>query len=270
MSDLQIIAITRFAYPGSGGFQIEHDSVTERQAHLWAPDRLEARFRTLEHVCLRTLAAQTDGDFRVLVITGDALPEPWRGRLVALVAALPQAELIFHPPENQRHAMEAIVNDRIDPDGPPVMQFRQDDDDGVARTFVERARRIFGEVRPLWERHGRLAIDFSRGYVMRPTPQGPLVQSATRSHLGVAQALFLKPSIRRTAIHFPHHRVGALMPSVTIPDAPMWLRGVDGTNDSPMPGQLDRLVHATSEERTDLRDRFGLDLDALAASFAAI
>ena len=79
MSDLQILAITRFAYPGLGGFQTEHDTVEARQAYLWHPDRMETRFRTLEHVCLRTLAAQTDGDFRTIVMTGDALPEPWTG-----------------------------------------------------------------------------------------------------------------------------------------------------------------------------------------------
>lgn len=267
MARLQIIAITRFAYPGLGGFQVEHATVAERQAHLWAPARMEARLRALEHVCLATLAAQTDPDFRHLLITGDALPHPWRDRLERLAAALPQTELIFHPPQNQRHAMEAIVNARIDPDGPPVMQFRQDDDDGVARSFVARARETFEQVRPLWERHGRLAIDFNRGYMLRLTPDGPLVEETSRMHLGVAQALVLRPSIRRTAIHFPHHRLGLLMPSVTIPDATMWLRGVDGMNDSPMPKQMARLRPATDEQLRDLTSRFRLDLPAIAASF---
>ena len=267
MAELQIIAITRFAYPGLGGFQTRHDTVAERAAHLWAPARMEARLRSLEHVCLATLAAQTDGGFRHLLITGDALPEPWRGRLEALAARLPQTELIFHPPQNHRQAMEAIVTARIDPDGPPVMQFRQDDDDGVARSFVARARETFRQVRPLWERHERLAIDFNRGYMLALGPEGVRVEETARNHLGVAQALVLPPGLRRTAIHFPHHKLGLLMPSVTLPDACMWLRGVDGMNDSPMPGAADRLAPPSPEQRADLETRFRLDLDAIARSF---
>ncbi|GIT90259.1 hypothetical protein JANAI62_02580 [Jannaschia pagri] len=266
MANLQIIALTRFAYPGLGGFQTEHASVAERQAHLWAEDRLEARFRTLEHVSLRTLAAQTDPDFKTLIVTGDALPEPWRGRLLDLAAGLPGAEVVFHPPMNQRHAMEEIVNARIDPQGPPVMQFRHDDDDGVGRDFVALARAVFADVRPLWRRHGRLAIDFNRGWMLRLTADGPLVEEAARTHLGVAQALILRPTIRRTAVHFPHHRLGLLMPSVTVPE-PMWLRGVDGTNDSRMDGALDRLRPADAETRDGLAERFGLDWEAIGRSF---
>ncbi len=267
MSALQILAITRFAYPGLGGFRVAHDSVEARQAHLWAPARMAARLRTLEHVCLHTLARQTDPDFRVIILTGDALPDPWRSRLLEIAGAVPQAEVVFHPPMNPRHAAEEVVNARIDPDGPPVMQFRQDDDDGVGLRFVERCRALFTDIRPFWERHGRVAVDFNRGYMLHLTPDGPRVEEAARTHLGVAQALFLKPRVRRTAVHFPHHRLGLLMPSVTIPDAPMWLRGVDGTNDSQMEGALERLAPATPEQRADLEARFGLDLAKIAQSF---
>ncbi|MEM8851226.1 MAG: glycosyltransferase [Pseudomonadota bacterium] len=269
MSDLQIFALIRFAYPGLGGFQTEHETVEARQAHLWAPARMRARLRSLEHVCLRTLARQTDPDFRALVVTGDALPQHWRGELERIVSAVPQAELIYQRPMNQRHAFEEIVNDRIDPNGPPVMQFRQDDDDGVGLRFIARCRALFTDVASLWARHGRLAIDFNQGYAFRPTAAGPLLEELARTHLGVAQALILRPDIRRTAVHFPHHRVGLLMPSVTIPDARMWLRGVDGTNDSRMDGQLERLRPATEVQIADLTERFGLDLAALAASFVA-
>ena len=265
--ELQILALVRFAYPGLGGFQTEHATVAERQAHLWAPARMEARMRTLEHVCLRTLAAQTDADFRTLIVTGDALPEPWRGRLLSLASGLPGAEVIFQRPMNQRHAAEEIVAARLDPDGPPAMQFRQDDDDGVSRRFVARARAAFAQVAPLWAAHDRLALDFNRGMMLRLSADGPLVEDAVRAHLGVAQALFLAPSVRRTALHFPHHRLATLMPTLTLTDAPMWLRGVDGTNDSRMPGALERLRPATSEQRRMLEERFALDLGAIARSF---
>ncbi len=267
MTDLQILAITRFAYPGLGGFQIDHDTVVDRQAFLWENARMEARFRSLEHVSLRTLAAQTDGDFRTIILTGDTLPEPWRARVLSLASGLRGAEVVFHPPEPHRDAIRNVVLPRIDPDGPPVMQFRHDDDDGVARRFVSRAREIFADARALFERTGRMAIDFNRGLMLNLAPTGPMLDDLFSPHLGVAQPIFLRPDNPRTALHFPHHRVGTIMPSVTIPDVPMWLRGVDGTNDSRVKGQMARLKPADEEQRRQLSKRFGLDLDAIARSF---
>lgn len=267
MSDLQILAITRFAYPALGGFQVEHDTVAARQAHLWHPDRMAARFRTLEHVCLRTLDAQTDGDFRTVVMTGDALPEPWRSRLLSLVSGLKGGHVVFHPPEQYREALNNVVRPFIDPNGPPTMQFRHDDDDGVARRFVARARSALSEVRPLWERHKRLTIDFNRGYLLNLTPEGPRTEAMFSPHLGVAQAVVLAPTNTRTALHFPHHRIGTLMPSITLPDAPMWLRGVDGTNDSGVRGQAERLTLADEDRKAELRRRFALDLKGIRRSF---
>ncbi|SFJ88364.1 glycosyltransferase [Jannaschia pohangensis] len=267
MSDLQILAITRFAYPGLGMFQTEHDTVEARQAHLWSEARMTARFRTLEHVCLRTLAAQVDGDFRTIILTGDALPEPWRSRLVSLASGLPGAEVVFHPPDGQKAALSNVIRPRIDPDGPPVMYFRQDDDDGVARRFVGRCREIFGQMRPLWDRHKRLCIDFNKGVRLQLTPDGPRVEELFENHIGVGQAIFLSPDNKRTGMHFPHHRMTQLMPSLSIPDALMWVRGMDETNDSGVSGQLHRLKPADPDQCTMLKRRFALDLPAIRASF---
>ena len=45
---MQVIGLCRFSYPGIGGFQIEHDSLEDRIAFLYAPERLEERFRFFE------------------------------------------------------------------------------------------------------------------------------------------------------------------------------------------------------------------------------
>ncbi|MGB3409333.1 MAG: glycosyltransferase, partial [Jannaschia sp.] len=223
MSDLQFLFVVRFAYPGLGMFQIEHRTVEERQAHLWTPERMDSRFRTLEHICLRTLRQQTDDRFRTLILTGDALPRPYRTRLQDLAAALPGADIAFHPPRQQKEALAEVIRPMVDRDGGPVVYVRQDDDDGVGRKFVARCRHVFSDVRPLFERHGRIALDFNRGYRIQLTPEGPRVQDLFETHIGVAQAIVLKASNPRTGMHFPHHRLGQIMPSVSIPDALMWL-----------------------------------------------
>lgn len=267
MSDLQILAVTRFAYPGLGGYQVEHETVKEREAFLWEPARMEARFRSLEHICLRTLAAQSDDDFRTVVLTGENLPEPWRSRLISLVSGVKGAEVVFHPAVHHRDALREVILPRIDPEGPPSLQFRHDDDDGVARRFITRCREVWGHVKPLWDQHRRLTFDFNRGMNLHLTPEGPRVDERFETHLGVAQAVILAPHNQRTGMHFPHHRIGTLMPSITLPDAMMWLRGVDGTNDSKIKAQMNRLQPADEDQKKMLRRRFALDLKAIRDSF---
>ena len=83
---MQVIGLCRFSWPGIGGFQVEHDSLESRIAYLYAPERMEERFRTFETITLPPLKAQTDGDFTFLVVIGDSLPARWRDRLMALLA----------------------------------------------------------------------------------------------------------------------------------------------------------------------------------------
>lgn len=265
--NLQVISVVRFAYPGLGMFQEEHDSVAARQAFLWTPERMETRFRSLEHICLRTLAAQTDPDFRTLILTGDALPQPWRDRLRDLATMVPGAEVCFHPAKQQQDALAEVIRPRVDRDGPPVLYFRQDDDDGVNRRFVQRCREIFRDTARLWQRGRRLCIDFNRGFRIHLTPDGPRVQPLVEHHIGVAQGIILDASNQRTGIHFPHHRIATLLPCVTITDVPMWLRGMDGTNDSAVRDRLHLLEAADDDQLALLKDKFALDLAAIQASF---
>jgi hypothetical protein len=73
-----------------------HDArlLDEQAEWLFRSDRLARRFLTLERICLASVAAQTDPDFRFLVITSARLPHPWLDRLRALCATIPQAELV--------------------------------------------------------------------------------------------------------------------------------------------------------------------------------
>ena len=265
-ANLQIIGICRFSYVAQGGFQKDHATFAEREVYLYDAERMERRFRGFEQICLRTISQQTDPDFRFLVITGTSLPPPYLERLTDLTASVPQVELIQHRPMNHRKAMEEIVNARIDQKGPPVMQFRLDDDDGVGCKYIERSREIFAEMRGLWDKHKRLAVDFNRGYLMRLDPQGLQAELTMRPNVCAAQALFLEPENRRTALHFPHHRIRSLMPVLSLTHVPMWIRSFDGYNDSAR-GLEDDTGGLSDEDRTQIEKRFGIDFGAIERSF---
>ena len=57
---MQILGICRFSYPAMGGFQIEHGSIEARCSYLYAPERLDLRFRCFETLILRSIREQSD------------------------------------------------------------------------------------------------------------------------------------------------------------------------------------------------------------------
>ena len=54
---MQVIGLCRFSYPAIGGFQVEHAKIAEREAYLYAEDRMEQRFRTFESFTLPCMKA---------------------------------------------------------------------------------------------------------------------------------------------------------------------------------------------------------------------
>lgn len=57
---MQVLGLCRFRYLGHGGFKIMHETLDERRAYLYAPERMEDRFRQFKAITLPTIAGQTD------------------------------------------------------------------------------------------------------------------------------------------------------------------------------------------------------------------
>ena len=83
---MRVIGICRFSYPALGGFKRMHDTVKEREAYLYAPARMELRFRHFECLTLPSIAAQQNPDFTFLVMIGQNMPKPYLDRLHGLTA----------------------------------------------------------------------------------------------------------------------------------------------------------------------------------------
>ena len=169
---MQVIGLCRFSYPALGGFQVDFASMEEKLAYLYAPDRMEERFRTFECLTLPPLRAQTDPDFIFLVLIGDTLPAAYRARLETLLRDLPQARLVVFPPKPHREIMKRVINKARSFDDAPCLQFRMDDDDAVAIDFVERLRDVATRLQPLAADRSLIAIDFNRGFLAEAGPEG--------------------------------------------------------------------------------------------------
>jgi hypothetical protein len=229
---MRVIGLCRFSYPGIGGFQIEHDTQEDREAYLYAPDRLESRFRTFETVTLPPLRAQTDPDFVFLVVIGDSLPEKYRTRLMALLQDIPQAIVQSHPPRRHRQIMQAAINSVREFDNDLCLQFRMDDDDAVACNYVEHLRRAAQDVQDLSKTHRHFAIDFNQGFIASPGPSGIAATPTHDPYTTPALAIAFSPQTDLTVMNFAHAKVAQKMPTVTFTGTNMMLRGHNDYNDS--------------------------------------
>jgi hypothetical protein len=262
----QVIGLCRFSYPALGGFQRQHDTPADRARFLYAPERLEERFRAFETVTLPGLRGQTDPDFAFLVVIGEDFPQ--RRRLESLLADLPQAVIRAYPPRPHREVMREAINTLRDPGAPLSIQFRLDDDDGVNLRFVERLRAVARDCRPFLRRHHKAAIDFTRGHVIRPGAAGIEAEAVTRAYWAPGLAVVLRQGNMQSVMNFAHQAVWQNMPTITLTDPDMFIRGWNPFNDSEFsPGDGFRLLDAAGEAA--FRTAYGVDAGLVRAAWRA-
>lgn len=260
--DMQVLGILRFSYPALGGFQIQHESLEERRAFLYSHERMEERLATFETIALPGLKAQTDPNFKLLIVVGECLPGDYRARLDALVQDFPQAEVVAWPSQKHRPAMQKIINRHRDHKSPlPCIQFRHDDDDAVAVTFVEKLRTAVDLCLPLIEANKFFGIDFNRGYSSRIGPSGLEITPSVLPSYGVALAMVISPGFRKTIMNFAHHKMSHFMPMVSFTDQEMFLRGHGGFNDSHRKTNIEKLDFQALDQEGEalMKELFAID-----------
>lgn len=269
---IQVQGLCRFSFPCTGGFKKYHTSLEERRAALYDPKRLDQRTLWFEQIGLPGLAAQTDPDFTLHLLTGEDLPPPWRDRVETAIKAVPQIKRHALPTMDHRAACRQVLRAGRDPDRATVAEFRLDDDDAVAVDFVAALRRQHRKVQRFANAKGRVALDFGRGVVVHGAPEGvvtlhPLLTMCWSAGL----ATYLRTGDEAIVMDFPHHKVWQRMPFVNLTDQMMFIRGDHGTNDANTPWRAaGQLPHDPADLPHLLRRRFGVDIDAFRAAWPAV
>jgi len=271
---LHILGLCRWSYPSqTGAFNNRGQSLEEIRAELYAPERLDTRLFFFERLVLPSLRAQTDPDFTLVLMMGDRLPEPWRGRLLELIADMPQIKPVFLA-EGQNH-MEAcrdVMLAERDQGADLVVEFRLDDDDAVAASFIERLRGLYRQLRPIYKDAGRCAVDFCRGFLFRCESDGSIGFEPVEARLWTpALALYLPPDHKRSLLNYPHMRTWRQMPVLSLNTAPMFIRGGHDGNDSEIGRRKVDHFRFRMEKLPDFaRAEFGIDLEAFERDWAAL
>lgn len=268
---MQVILFCRFSYPAEGGFQVDHDSITDRRAFLYDPARMALRLSLFEHFCLPGIKAQTDPDFDLVVLVGTCLPDPYFARLQDILRDVPQARIVARDPAPHRQVCQSVLNAARRHIHAPCLQVRHDDDDALAVDFVARLRKAATDCQPLLQANRLVGIDWNRGYTLRASDLHPFeIAETVTPYLGVAQAMAVQGGVRQSQMNFAHSRVNRFMPTLTFTDPPMFLRAHHAHNDSRQrPKMTDPDFHAPTLDHVNLLNRrFALTADAVQAAFA--
>ncbi len=267
---MQIIGLCRFSYPALGGFQVGHDTPEDRMAYLFDSVRLQERFRLFETVALPCLMAQTDPDFDLVILVGDAMPQIHLDRLKALIAPLRQARIVQEPPRPHREVMKDVLNAARQNPAEPCVQFRFDDDDAVSVDFIARLRKTVDDCAPLLVQHKSVALDWNKGFVAQFGADGIRATPSFRPYYTAALAMFVRGRCPLTIMNFAHDKIHRFMPSITFPDKAMYVRGHNGFNDSRQKNAAQIELHPlTDQEITLFRDRFAIDINVVRTAFSA-
>jgi len=230
--DMQVIGLCRFSYPAMGGFQVEHQTIEEREAFLYDPVRMEERFRTFECLTLPPLRAQSDRDFKFVVVIGENMPKNLRARLENLLCDIPQAVIVARAPGRHREVMKDVINAHLEDRKEPSLQFRMDDDDAVSVRFVERLREAAQDIRPLIRHNRYVGIDFNQGFIARIGTEGLRGKAVVETLWTPALAMVVKAGASRTIMNFSHAKLTRVMPVLSMTGEDMFIRGHNDFNDS--------------------------------------
>jgi hypothetical protein len=92
----------------------------------------------------------------------------------------------------------------------------------------------------------RFALDYARGYAIRPSDEGLQAEELVRNLWTSALAAVFKTSAKNTIMNFGHHKLDQHMPVISDWYTPMFLRSFHDENDSASARELDRFKFALS------------------------
>lgn len=216
-----ITGYVRFSFFGpSDTRRIDYDDLEAAIGQLYNEERMAQRFHLFESICLPSIRAQTDPDFRLVVLTSTVMPPAMLERLRQVCAPVPQIDICLSEDRSIRRSLVPHLQAARDgaADG-RSLHFRLDDDDAIGRDYIATLRRIAGDAEQ------RTFITFPRGidafcHANGTTQSGPRTVAFNSAGL----AVMLGPDYNRNPFMVRHGDVGLRFPTITDDSIVGWLR----------------------------------------------
>ncbi|AUQ68745.1 glycosyltransferase [Phaeobacter inhibens] len=142
---MQVFGYIRFSYLGRSDARmsrVDGATRTDYLERLFDPARMETRFHFFEKICLPSLRSQTDQDFTILLLTSRDMPKPYKARLEAAVAKMPQIQICDSDAPDVLRAYRPYVEACTAGLTENSIHFRMDDDDAIGTTLIADLRKM--------------------------------------------------------------------------------------------------------------------------------
>ena len=259
----EIVGVCRFSYLGQGGFETAKKKDEEALAAiLYDQQRMNRRFAFFEKLCLPSLAAQTDPDFRLVVLIGTSMPMRFRTRLKGLADQYPFMQICALEPHGPLNATKRAYRRGLGNGADFITGFRIDDDDAVAVDYIEKTRAAADQLIELgWaDADHPVVVAFHRGlYWDMNDKEDPFYDFREIGPLGLASAMITKPDDHSNMFRWNHRRVAAYARMWSDPTDQMFVRTLHQHNDSDRSIPPGAVAIGKPEAKALLRERFGLD-----------
>jgi hypothetical protein len=239
----------RFSFYGITDTRTQPDPEGKALARLYDETRIARRFFLFENLTLPSLLAQTDRDFRTVVMSSQVMPDRYKERLTALVARLPGAVVEYSHHERGDLAFHKFMVESTGYKGRATsVHFRLDDDDAVSVNYISRLREISRILSPSTH------ITFPTGIFLFPVSQTDavgfsMVQQRFLTAIGLATVN--GGSFQKNPFQMMHGNVWTRWPVVSDPSFCAHIRSQHFDNDTA--AQQDRILGALQRERGSRR-----------------
>ncbi len=263
---IKIIGVMRFSVLTPTYYSERFDGLEAIAAHLFAPGRMELRFRIFETLVLPSLLAQSDPDFELVILTAENLPPHYMDRLAQAVSVAPNIHLCPVGPDKHYQLIKQAYLSIDTGAATHRLMFRLDDDDAVALNYIKRLRRLGKTLLPLQRTSGPQAISFNRGFYVRlQEGENEVFDACERAPLSTGTALLAPLDYLRNPYRYNHRKLAQYYNLYSDVAAPAFVRTIHGDNKS-TPTQMG-LTHRLDDKTMarQLRTGFGLTIPDLQA-----
>lgn len=120
--------------------RITDDAIDE----IYTDSAMNARFHLLENICLPSIKAQTDQDFKIVILSSACMPEAHKGGLLMLTKDNPNIVVDFSKYKTMRHILKphqrAITTDY--PRSQNIVNFNLGYDCAISQHYISKLRQI--------------------------------------------------------------------------------------------------------------------------------
>lgn len=181
---------------------MSYDEICE---YVFQDDRLKQRFWLFENICRPALLAQTDKNFRLVILSSPSMPDWAKARLFDLLEPF-DADIIWDENTNWIKAFQKYLDENFSHQTDPIMTMRLDDDDAISIEWVRTLNELALVLAPIADRVGSVTLYATRGVVIDSNNASEPIKAVWTRTPTVGMSRLVRAGQKGHAYSYEHNR----------------------------------------------------------------